>query len=239
MFWAAGIRAFTEGLQGACMVVMARECFYVLDATVLKHFCEEMGIDIPPGADLFTICWAMVKWFLGLSDEETLKIVLLRCARLGDKDCIDDMFLEVDEFTEVVEHADLKTMKGAQDDIKKKRTAANMFRESYRVKARSIYTKAHGPPVAPKHRRLIPGEMDQTTAKKYIPEGSHIWQGVKRPEWCGHVRPFVRITAPYARYGGQHEALLFVLRTMWKQDLFKSGLSYKLCPFEGVFQDEE
>ena len=79
--------------------------------------------------------------------------------------------------------------------------------------------------------------MDQVEAKQYVPPTTSVSRGVVREEWCGHCEPNPRLCERFVDHGGDSMlALEVLLQQLWKQFLFKYGLSEKSCTVKGLFK---
>ena len=81
----------------------------------------------------------------------------------------------------------------------------------------------------------MPPHIPQPEAKRYIPPGAHIWVGYTREAWCGHLKPFKRVSAAFGSSGGSQGALREVLRMLWSDYLFSRGEEQAMCPWAGIF----
>ena len=118
--WAPGLRMFVVD-EGSVAQVVARQAWYQLDRATLSKFAVEVGVAVDPGDDLFQLVWKMVQEPLLLDDKRTLQIVQRRLARSTDNECIDDIFLQIDEAAELVEHIDMKEVLHHKDHMVKRR----------------------------------------------------------------------------------------------------------------------
>ena len=95
--------------------------------------------------------------------------------------------------------------------------------------------KADHAPAVP----AMPSTISQAAAKLFLPpEGTSIWRGVARCEWCAHVPPSPRVCAKWADYG-EHGALIHILILVWKEWAFLNGVTYPACcPHADLFSKE-
>lgn len=82
--------------------------------------------------------------------------------------------------------------------------------------------------------RKLPCSITHERAKEFAPPGASIWRGLTRGEFCGHLPPYRRVSASWARFG-QEGALRETLRLLWSQSLASQGLEEADCPVQGIF----
>ena len=90
--------------------------------------------------------------------------------------------------------------------------------------------KAKAKAVAAKPR--LAAHIEQTEARRWIPEGSSIWRSLTRGAWCAHVPPLRRISEPWVVHGCEQLALKTILVRMWAQHLELVGGDPSDCPFD-------
>jgi hypothetical protein len=96
------IRAFADE-HGVLSVaeVACWNCWWNIQCADLKRWAKVLEVEIPPGATLVDVLWALVKSILELGDEATLAIVHLRVAKLNDDVPHSEALLEIDAAIEV------------------------------------------------------------------------------------------------------------------------------------------
>ena len=72
---------------------------------------------------------------------------------------------------------------------------------------------------------------------RYAPPGASVWRSRKRAiGWNGHLPPFKRCSATYAKYG-EDEAPFVMLRELWKLYCFQEQMDLKDVPVKGLFKE--
>ena len=157
--------------------------------------------------------------------------------------------MHVDAAAEVLEKADEEELLKEQVDVRKRSTEMASFTEQYRAHRRSVAPaaappgkgggKGRGGGGGGRGRGLgdaahkLPATVEQSTAKRFLPEGASIWRGLTRGEWCGHFPPNPRIRERWADYpDGEIGSMKAVLRRLWLQFATYHGVDWPACcPF--------
>jgi hypothetical protein len=136
---------------------------------------------------------------------------------------------------EVLEKFDQDKVKLAKASATESVHAGHSFKAAYSEKATALHLAAS---VKSKDVAYKPWPgIDQVEAKKYIPQGTSIWRGVVRDEWCAHCEPNPRLCERFVDHGGDScKALEALLQQLWEQFLFKYGLSQDACTVKGLFK---
>ncbi len=67
-----------------------------------------------------------------------------------------------------------------------------------------------------------------------LPPGAFVWRG-RHGSWAAHLKPWPRISRSWA-IQGHKEALLHVLRGVWRLWLVDNFLTTDDCPIAGLFE---
>jgi hypothetical protein len=229
--WEPGIRAFESRDEDTLPAIASWCAWYQIDFATLVKYAGVLKIELEAGATLFAVVWALVEGTLKLAPAKTLEIVQNRLARLADNNAIDEIFMEIDEAAELIEHIDAKEVMQHKETIKSKMGKASSFAEDYRKKAKDVLDP-HGKTKPPKQKDLA-AHLTQAEAKKALPPKCSLWLAT-RGEWNGHCKPYKRVTAPFHKHGGSHEALRFCLKMLWQQHLLLLGRGKEYCPHKGL-----
>lgn len=192
-------------------------------------------------ANLFEVLFSVIAGRLGVDDAEVLQIV---ACRLGN-DQLNRQFspalLGIDDAIQVLDRTDYQVIHDAQAKVKVEASARVDFVRAYRERrerVRDVLAKAQPKEKASRKRRrgsepaapAYPSTISQATAKAFVPPGAHIWRGVSRCDWNGHLEPFRRVRAAWSRHG-EEGAMVEVLKMLWQQHCEKEGLPYPdACP---------
>ena len=234
----------------------ARCAFWGLSSSYLVQLARHLECEVAAGSSIFTICWTLVQFVLGLPDDEVLDILHRRCvadARRSNMNLLEWASLEgiKDNFTKDEQKEYEKTVDSEKCEKEERKT----FKESFRAKKREVReakARAAAAPDAPCKRRgrppaaekdpwksmkflgEVPAAITQDRASKMSPPGGYVWACWRDSMWRGHLKPYPRISATWAAYG-HHEACLHVLRILWTRYLNDMDLPVSSCPVKGLF----
>lgn len=247
-----GIRAFVNkfGIQ-TMQEAGSREAWWGLSRSFLAELAGEFGIVFESGASLADLLWCMIQNSLATSDSETLDILHKRLAR---DSCNSDhcaALLEIEEAIEVCDHLDSRKVNQAKKEARSSLESRSIFKEAYVRRATQVHATAKAKASSGRRQsaatsrstassassqRAFPAHhCSQQEAKALLPEGASIWRSLVRGEWCGHLPPHRRVTAPFARHVDSQGALAACLRQLWAQHLEKTGAPLTDCPISGLF----
>ena len=80
--------------------------------------------------------------------------------------------------------------------------------------------------------------IDQRTVANFLPpsENVHVWRGLTRGEWCGHLPPYRRIRATWSEFG-EEWAMVNVLCRLWQQYCEANALDFDVvCPYKELLR---
>lgn len=80
------------------------------------------------------------------------------------------------------------------------------------------------------------GKLPQSEAKRYIPEGSHIWKAHTTYEWRGELGEYKPVSSPWIREG-EEGSMWIVIKRLWEQWLETRGKDTSHCPIQGLFHE--
>ena len=175
---------------------------------------------------------------------ETMDVLCKRIAQHELNDGLAPVLLEVDAAAEVLERADEEELQHEQQTHVRRQSERTQFVAAYSQRRQAVRAQAAaakgrgrangGRSVASGQRGpsrglpRFPTEVDQATARQSAPDGSSIWRGLTRQEWCGHLPPNSRIHSKWSEWGEQN-AMKDVLRRLWRQWAELHGQEYPAC----------
>ena len=112
---------------------------------------------------------------------------------------------------------------GVGDAFAKKQRGMRLAKAKGKAKAKAKAAAA---------KPRLPAHIEQTEARRWIPEGSSTWRALPRGAWCAHVPPRRRISEPWAVHGCEQLALKTMFVRMWAQHLELVGDGPSDCPFD-------
>lgn len=250
-FGSWGVKAEVMSPPMSLMQAGARSAFWEFDKPLLDKLCQEFGITVPPGSSIFQTLLAMVSTTLDLEEEAALEILGRRLdVATGAGTNLED-FLELEEAAACLDEGDRKELVEEQRKIATQVSVCRNFKEAWRMKRKDISEakakavakssggrgRAKAKAKAVPKRPLPAGLIDQSQARVLCPPGGHIWRANTGHAWQGHYRPYSRISRSWHLYGGNRQALVLVLQTLWRQHLEFSGLRCPQdCPITGLLE---
>jgi hypothetical protein len=233
---------FKKGNWGKLHKVAAHAAFWSLGRSTLDQVAEAVGAPMERGAPLFTQLFSLVKHITKLPDSSVLKILCQRLGRNDYNNLFGEEVLCLDEALEVLDEADQKLALQQQRDSLSKGAAANEFKLCYVEKAKAVNELAAADKKPAKKAAKVekrdfdkvhPGDfdIDQPSAKRWLPPGAYIWRGVTTKVWHGHLKPFPRVSKSFGNGTATcKEGLRVVLKKLWDQYLTMNGLGPEGCP---------
>jgi hypothetical protein len=236
--------------------VASRCGWWTLSRTMLAKFMSFFGFDHGVEASAFDLAFDLVQKTLGTSDEETLVCLEHRIKAMHEKANVigTDQLFDFEEVREWVDKEDLKDVKDAQKQRSQCKDAASEFVKAFASKRQSVRYVALGkgggkgrgkgrgrgrggghPWGERVFPELPPDAISQVEARRLLPDKAHIWQAHKHQTWCGHLRPFPRVSMTWSAAGGQRAAAIAVVRKLWEQYLSLEGMTTDSCPVKGLF----
>eukprot|EP00969_Alexandrium_andersonii_P203749 9002740-Alexandrium_andersonii.AAC.1 len=144
---------------------------------------------------------------------------------------------QLDAAIETFDHFDQDAVVGEKQRASRRVEDRQALASEYVAKKHALAQASSGSKRAkkgPQKRTALPSTIPQAEAKRYLPPDAHIWRGLVRGEWAGHLRPYPRCSARWADHS-EDGALKVVLRMLWRQHFELNGLSEADCPIEGLF----
>jgi hypothetical protein len=222
-------------LAGIPRPSQALNACFDFDRTTCEKYAVAFAIVVEAGLSfaewLFGFC---TKCLPTHTEAEILRIVGLRLTI--NQYCLSwvDEVLEMDDAYENIDRMDIDKVKAEQASMRCKVSKNEQFTSEYQT----LHAKKREGvrlPKAPKHYKL-PSTIPQVDAKKHIPPTCAIWRGLRRFEWCGHCRPFKRVSASWLQHG-ESGSLKFIYRKLWTQYLSLTGQDMSACPLANLWDD--
>ena len=221
--------------------------FWQLSRTVIAEFAEAAGVRLPAGSDLFVTLWAVIEQTLGTSEEETLAIIHRRLTNTPGGDDLSETLLQMDECTDLLDKTDVGALAARKNSVQRNTDAREELAKAYtrkvaERKARASEASGSGgrsgrkqkqPVIAKGH--LTDFDVDQPTAKSYLPPRCSIWRDRTKGGWQAHHHDFKHISVRFQPNVTQAESLRFLLQRLWRMHFEKNGGGIEDCPFTGMF----
>ena len=221
---------------GPALVVVAREAFFSMTKTQVLDFAKLLPLATQPGDKLCDVLFAVVKKLCKCSDAEALALISKRLAVNDVSASFAEALLEIDEAAQVMDKADVKLLKQAQEKESDNRDEhadfASDFRDSM-ARHRAAQPAARSDRGRRQPIRDIPDRISQDEAKAMAPPGCYIWRGLRTQTWNGHCAPRRRISSSLLEMSDS-QAMLNVLQRLWQQYLEFNGLGPEACPWTGL-----
>jgi hypothetical protein len=257
-FQASGIRAEIVSNDLPLMQAAAKNGFWHLDVSLVCRLAGVAGIEIPPGGTNFEKLLVVTMAVLQVPENDALTYLGNRLSvKTGSGAGIED-FLKLDDADLCLDEADRKEFVHEKERLEASSDVCPEFKAAWVAKRRAIAkakAEAHaaaGPAGGRKGKgkgakakakanaliRLPPDIIDQKDAKVLAPPNSYIWRANHGHAWCGHYKPYARVSKSWHLYGGNRPALIYVLRELWTQYLEFSGLHCPAdCTVAGLFDE--
>jgi hypothetical protein len=244
-----GIRGFFRpGTVQPLRIVLADHAWFRLVRSVVEKFLTEAEVAVEPGSSFVAILFAGISKLIPALDEGAVmrRIALRMSADEANLTFADDL-LEVNEAYEFISRPDVEKVKAAQKASETASTNCHNFQSQFMEfhrerraskRAEKDGGKGKGGRPAAVVRYALPVALTQPEAKAHVPEGSSIWRGHCRSEWCGHCPPFGRVHAAVLEHG-DIGACRQVLRSLWRQHCLLVGDELIQCPIRNLFTQEE
>jgi hypothetical protein len=205
------IRAFQDGPRHEFFQFMCVICFGKLSRTVVEMICKVAKEKFNANASFFQLLFEIIKRALKLDDATTLDILAQRFVAPAEEDDYAEHVLNIEEAVEVLEEQDIKVLNAERKQIPQLRETRLSFKGEYVERRAKVFAAAAAAAAAAKAKAApkaapkaaggagcavdnIPDNINQKTANKILPPGGQLWCGHKRHEWCGHLKPFSRIS---------------------------------------------
>ena len=172
--------------------VACRHAFWNLPRSVVVDFAKYANIPVVKEDKLCSVLFKVIQGVTKLSDSAVLDLLQKRLGVNDSSQKLVNALLEIDEAAVVFERMDLETLRTEQKAAATERVAEAEFASDY-VDAKQRNNDAqNGKSKKGKatKREPLPGRIDQTVARTYIPPGASIWRGHgAEPTWHGHMPP--------------------------------------------------
>lgn len=161
--------------------------------------------------------------------------------------------LDVEDAAQCLDSHDVRKVHDEQAAIKSTNQEVKQFRAEY-VARRQAAASTSASSSSSRSRRVVaktgplaraypkklppPAQIAHADAKKFVPQGGHIWRGLQSGTWEGHFEGYKRVSRSWSRYG-EHQALHLVLKDMWERWHEFNGLPHSACPISGIFDDAD
>lgn len=233
-----GVRAFPKGDPEPIMSCAARNGFWDLGAQTLRKLASHMGVSVASDAKLFDILMGLTKECLRTSEHELLPFMSERAVALGKVvggTGIQELMALDGEGLELVGRDERQELTEERKHIEQVEGELRDFCESCKL-ARARAGAGRGTQRKPRPKVLPPGEIDQATARQFVLGGASVWRDNTRHGWQCHFPPFQRCSALNSICGDSRQALVVVLRTLWRQHNYLNSAAEKDCPVAGLFE---
>ena len=245
--WEPCTRMFLEEGPLPLLTIAARKAFWSMPKVSLVPYCQDLGVALGSGASLFACVYELVKHIIGGTEGEILDIVHQRLVRYDAEGAYSDALLQCDAAIQMLDIHDHQTLYDEQKTARSLQTDREIYAEDYRKQRMTLHppkgkakakAKGRGKGKPLSIAMPPPSTIPHADAKKYIPPTSSIWRGVVRGQWCGHCPPYARISEPWRR-ASEANALLVVVRKLWRQYLEINALGIESCWVENLFAAPE
>ena len=238
-----GLLPFQVGQEDDLHRLAARCAFWKMPRAAVVPFAKHLGIDLDGCTSLCATLFKMIKAILKLDEEEKVYEILSVRLSFDDSDNKNTIaLLEMDEAKDVLDREDQRQIETEQKDAKKaavehcafagdfrKRRHQNLLDLAAKAKGKAK-AKANAKPLA---KKVLPLTISQKEAKEYLPPApASIWLSNQREAWCAHIRPYTRISTPFAQYSSSELALWDLLCKAWAQHFARSGMTKADCIFD-------
>eukprot|EP00971_Amphidinium_carterae_P244412 4853248-Amphidinium_carterae.2 len=207
------------GKPTSCMENAASHCFWQLPNTFLNKLASVYHIDIPKGADTYTLLESLVKfWLPDLSDAELLGIMHKRLKRADhdDADIIDSKML-----AEVLEEEDIEDFAVEE----RQNTSKKIAMAAYTNKVAKLRSKVHSQHTKPGKKKKEAEkkkepEIDEYTkisidmARKFVPEPFNLVKDARNGRWYGRTALY-SVSRSFKKYS-ESVALALVLDSCYQ-----------------------
>ena len=232
------VRAFVSDGPGPLLQVAAREAFWSMKSPWLLELAQHLHIDVANPGSLCSTVSSLVMSILDIDEEASIPILQKRLAVNDITSLYSHHVMTLDDALECMDVNDAKKVRDEQKATEQFVEARSTYACDYVQRKRRLDdSKLAGKKAKAKPKakaialkdKFGEGVIPQAEAKKWLPEGSHIWKDRVRGAWNAHHPPRARISEPYD--GDERAALLCILRRVWQQHSELTGNSMASCPY--------
>ena len=242
------VRAVIVDGESDLLRLAASKAFWDFRITRLEKIATDiLGLQLPAGATLFGIFFALITHILDLSAKDVVEII---SDRLGDVDNVSaategiDHLIQLDEAAACLDRNDEADLRKCQQEYRDEAKAQEELVKEWADKKREL--GAAGVPAAKakaKAKRraastqvgLPAGSLGQSDLKPFAPAGGFIWRAGKARRWCGHFPPYKRMSVAWS-LSGSRGAAIEVLRELWRCYAHAWGLVMpRDCPIPSLY----
>jgi hypothetical protein len=248
------LKLFQKGEPAPLLRIAAQAAFWNMPMLALKNFARHLEVDLPAGADMFQILWALCGSILDLDGDALLNIVEKRVVteRFAAGACMPEMLQLEAEGLDWMDKDDQVALKKEQESGRKSKAREDALLAKVILKRKELVGPAGagegaahpaakkvvyggmqvGPRIYSGH--VPPGEFGQPEAKLLLAPEGHIWKG-KCGVWQASMPGHVRCSRAWATYS-YRGAMLLCIRYTWECYAKNHNLSVQdVCPFMQIF----
>lgn len=236
------VRPFATGPPQPILQVACENAWWSMTGSDIKEFAIREGIDMDGCASLVDILFQVCKGITMKSDDEVMVMLSRRPAANDLQREYSPALLDIEEAVQTFDLHDHQVVSAEQQKARTLEKSQESFVRDFEERRQRVAATQNpgagkrGKKVATAPaRKALPSTIPQSQAKKWVPEGTHIWRGLTRSEWCGHCEPYKRIQASWHLHG-EEGAMRIIIRRLWEQNLEADGLGPEACPFDGIFE---
>lgn len=224
---------------------MAHKAFWNMPRSDIVRFAALGGVVINEAASLCDSVLQAVQGILNVSDDQALDIVSQRVGQNDLPETWASTILEVDEAAQVLERSDMDLVVAEQREVARCRNAEASFVQAYRQRRFDAAARATTRPGKGGRRAqgkaktapaALPSSFDQRAVRQFCPPGAHIWKGVTKQNWNGHMENRRRVSANW-HDGDEQQAIRTVLRKLWLQYVDIRGIRPEDTPWPELLQE--
>lgn len=236
------VRPFATAPPSPILEVACAQAWWGMSGSDIKDFAGHEGVDMDGCATLVDILFKVCSDITHKSDEEVMRMLSKRLVANELQRKYSPALLEIEEAVQAFDLHDHQVVSAEQKKARVLEKSQDSFVRDFKERRQRVVTeraadcavKRRKKAAAPA-RRTLPSAIPQAQARRWIPEGTHIWRGLTRSEWCGHCEPYKRIQASWHLHG-EAGAMRIIIRRLWEQKLEADDLGPEACPIDGIFE---
>ena len=232
------VRPIVQEKPQALHECASKKGFWVLGLPFLRKLAELLRILVPAGTNLLGTLVLLITKVLKCTAAQALFYIQHRLA-LASEDALWCYELsQLDDVDDVIDRFDKAAFKSARKRAKRCMKADKRLQNEYQKHASGIYKELEKGKRGPKPKaRKAPDafDMEQSEAKKWIPEGTSIWRDNVDVGWETHCPPFRRVSFSQTKYGNMQVARRLAFQDLWRKHLALFGKTPEECPIVGIF----
>ena len=189
-------------------------------------------------AKLFGLLWHLVAYVLTVeSDADILRILQIRLGKMSSACAVASSLQMLDDGLDLLDKKEVDALKRMKKDMSEAEARNNEFKDSYRKKAKDVLPAPSRPRKKAQSAglRIPDGDISQPEAKLLMPPGCSVWRDRIRGGWCAHPDGMGRCSYLWSQHGGELQALIAMLRHVWRVYLEGNGWAVAQCPVLGLF----